>query len=138
MKKYLTVGVAGHVDHGKTTFVRHLTGIDTDRNPEEKRRGLSIESGIAAWDPFPDVGIALIDAPGHVDFLKNAIRGLNSVDLALLVVAADDGVMPQTREHLDILQFFGARGGLVVLSKTDLVDRETIEMAKLELQEILQ
>jgi selenocysteine-specific elongation factor len=138
MKNYMTVGVAGHVDHGKTAFVKVLTGIDTDRNPEEKRRGLSIESGIAAWRPFPDVGIALIDVPGHVDFLKNAIRGLNSVDLAILVVAADDGVMPQTYEHLDILQYFGARGGLVVLSKTDLVDRETVEIAKMELQDVLQ
>jgi selenocysteine-specific elongation factor len=138
MKNYMTVGVAGHVDHGKTAFVKALTGIDTDRNPEEKRRGLSIESGIAAWHPFPDVGIALIDVPGHVDFLKNAIRGLNSVDLAILVVAADDGVMPQTYEHLDILQYFGARGGLVILSKTDLVDRETVEIAKMELQDMLQ
>jgi selenocysteine-specific elongation factor len=138
MKNYMTVGVAGHVDHGKTAFVKVLTGIDTDRNPEEKRRGLSIESGIASWCPFPDVGIALIDVPGHVDFLKNAIRGLNSVDLAILVVAADDGVMPQTYEHLDILQYFGARGGLVVLSKTDLVDRETVDIAKMELQDILQ
>ena len=137
MKKYLTIGVAGHVDHGKTALVRYLTGIDTDRNPEEKRRGLSIEPGVAAWSPYPEAGIALIDVPGHVDFLKNAIRGLNSVDLALLVVAADDGVMPQTREHLDILRYFGARGGLTVLSKTDLVDHETIAIAKLELQEIL-
>ena len=137
-KNYITVGVAGHVDHGKTAFVRYLTGIDTDRNPEERRRSLSIESGIAAWRSFPDVGLALVDVPGHVDFLKNAIRGLNSVDLAILVVAADDGVMPQTHEHLDILQYFGTRGGLVVLSKTDLVDRETIEIAKMELQDVLQ
>ena len=138
MKPYVTIGVAGHVDHGKTALVKHLTGIDTDRNPEEKRRGLSIESGIAAWPVFADVGLALVDVPGHVDFLKNAIRGLHRVDLALLVVAADDGVMPQTREHLDILQYFGTRGGLVILSKTDLVDRETVEIAKLELEDLLQ
>ena len=90
------------------------------------------------WSPYADVGLALIDVPGHVDFLKNAIRGLHRVDLALLVVAADDGVMPQTREHLDILQYFGARGGLVILSKTDLVDPETVEIAKLELIDALQ
>lgn len=138
MKKHITIGVAGHVDHGKTSFVKHLTGIETDRSPEEKRRGLSIESGIALWRPLQDVDIALIDVPGHVDFLKNAIRGLNSVDLAILVVAADDGVMPQTVEHLDILRFFGAQGGLVVVSKTDLVDRETCEIARLELQDMLQ
>jgi selenocysteine-specific elongation factor len=103
-----------------------------------KRLPAIVNSGIAAWRPFPDVGIALIDVPGHVDFLKNAIRGLNNVDLAILVVASDDGVMPQTYEHLDILQYFGARGGLVVLSKTDLVDRETVEIAKMELQDVLQ
>ena len=138
MQKYFTAGVAGHVDHGKTTLVRCLTGIDTDRNPEEKSRGVSIESSVAPL-PLPSgQSLALIDVPGHTDYLKNAIRGLNSVDLGILVVAVDDGVMPQTREHLEILQFFGARGGLVVLSKTDLVDEETAEIAELEIQEAVE
>jgi len=130
--KYITVGIAGHVDHGKTSLVYALTGIDTDRLKEEKRRGLSIESGIA---PFQD-GISFIDVPGHTDFLKNTIRGLCAVDVAILVVAADDGVMPQTIEHLQILKFFGVKNGFCVLSKADLVDEETLELAKEEIKEL--
>lgn len=134
--KHLTIGVAGHVDHGKTSFVRQLTGIDTDRHPEEKRRGLSLDSGIANW-PRPDGTIAaFVDVPGHSDFLKNTIRGLQGVDIAVLVVAADDGVMPQTREHLEILSFFKVNDGMVVLSKTDCVDGETLELAELEIMEL--
>jgi selenocysteine-specific elongation factor len=125
------------VDHGKTTLVRALTGIDTDRKPEEKARGLSIEAGVAPLN-LPGGGCAaLIDVPGHTDFLKNAIRGLSSVDLAVLVVAADDGVMPHTRQHLDILSFFKAASGLVVLTKTDRVDEETLDLAELEVNEML-
>lgn len=134
--KHVTIGVAGHVDHGKTSFVRQLTGIDTDRHPEEKRRGLSLDSGIASW-PRPDGTVAaFVDVPGHRDFLKNTIRGLQGVDIAVLVVAADDGVMPQTREHLDILSFFKVNDGMVVLSKIDCVDTETMELAELEIMEL--
>ncbi|MBU0675111.1 MAG: selenocysteine-specific translation elongation factor [Proteobacteria bacterium] len=134
--KHLTIGVAGHVDHGKTSFVRQLTGIDTDRHPEEKRRGLSLEAGIAGW-PRPDGTMAaFVDVPGHRDFLKNTIRGLQGVDIAVLMVAADDGVMPQTREHLDILTFFQVSNGIVVLSKADCVDSETLELAELEIMEL--
>jgi selenocysteine-specific elongation factor len=132
-----TIGVAGHVDHGKTTLVRALTGIDTDRKAEEKARGLSIEAGVAPLTLTNGASGALIDVPGHTDFLKNAIRGLSGVDMAILVVAADDGVMPQTREHLEILSFFRAASGLVVLTKTDLVDEETLELAELEVSELL-
>jgi selenocysteine-specific elongation factor len=137
MNSAFTIGVAGHVDHGKTTLVRTLTGIDTDRKAEEKARGLSIESGVAELTLPGGQTVALIDVPGHTDFLKNTIRGLNSVDLAVLVVAADDGVMPQTREHLEILRFFKAAAGVVVLTKTDLVDEETLEVAELEVNELL-
>lgn len=137
MSTAFTIGVAGHVDHGKTTLVRYLTGIDTDRKAEEKARGLSIESGVAELILSDGRSVALLDVPGHTDFLKNTIRGLNSVDMALLVVAADDGVMPQTREHLDILSFFKASSGIVVLSKTDLVDEETVALAEMELSELL-
>ncbi|MCD6293878.1 MAG: GTP-binding protein [Deltaproteobacteria bacterium] len=136
MEKHITVGVAGHVDHGKTALVRSLTGIDTDRLKEEKRRGLSIESGIAPLELSSGMQIALVDVPGHTDFLKNTIRGLSSVDMAILVVAADDGVMPQTLEHIQILDFFAARGGFIVLSKADLVDDETLELAELEIREL--
>jgi selenocysteine-specific elongation factor len=135
--KHVTIGVAGHVDHGKTSLVRLLTGIDTDRHPEEKRRGLSLEAGIAEW-PRPDGSmVAFVDVPGHSDFMKNTIRGLQGVDIAVLVVAADDGVMPQTREHLEILSFLQVRHGLVVLSKIDCVDAETLELAELEVAELV-
>jgi selenocysteine-specific elongation factor len=137
MESHFTIGFAGHVDHGKTTLVRCLTGVDTDRKPEEKRRGMSIEAGVAPMDLPSGRRAAIIDVPGHTDFLKNTIRGLNSVDLGVLVVAADDGVMPQTREHLEILKFFKASSGLVVLSKTDLVDPDTVELAELEVRELL-
>ncbi len=137
MNTAITIGVAGHVDHGKTTLVKALTGIDTDRKAEEKARGLSIESGVAELRMADGHSVALIDVPGHTDFLKNTIRGLNSVDLAMLVVAADDGVMPQTREHLEILKFFDVRAGMVVLTKTDLVDPETLELARMEVDDLL-
>jgi len=137
MDRPVTVGVAGHVDHGKTTLVHRLTGVATDRHPEERRRGLTIEAGVAPLGLASGRPCALIDVPGHTDFLKNAIRGLHGVDLALLVVAADDGVMPQTREHLEILRFFGARGGAVVLTKTDLVDAEILDLAELEVADLL-
>ena len=133
-EKHITVGIAGHVDHGKSTLVHCLTGIDTNRLKEEKKRQLSIASGIAPLKISSGIQIALIDVPGHTDFLKNTIRGLSCVDMAILVVAADDGVMPQTREHLSILDFFGAKSGLIVLSKADLVDNETLEMAELEIR----
>jgi len=138
MDKCVTVGIAGHVDHGKTALVRCLTGIDTDRLLEEKRRGLSIESGIAPLELSSGTRIALVDVPGHTDFLKNIIRGLSTVDMAILVVAADDGVMPQTLEHIQALNFFGAKGGFIVLSKSDLVDDETRELAELEIRELVE
>jgi selenocysteine-specific elongation factor len=138
MDKFITVGVAGHVDHGKTSLVKVLTGIDTDRLGEEKRRGLSIEPSVAPWRLPSGKRIALVDVPGHSDFLKNTIRGLSSVDMAILIVAADDGVMPQTRDHLAVLNFFDAKGGFIVLSKTDLVDQETISIAESEIRETVE
>ncbi|MBU1172822.1 MAG: selenocysteine-specific translation elongation factor [Proteobacteria bacterium] len=138
MVKHFTVGVAGHVDHGKTSLVQALSGIDTDRMPEEKRRGMSIESGVAPMVGQPGINLALVDVPGHKDYLKNTVRGLSCVDMAILVVAADDGVMPQTRDHLEILEFFKARSGLVVLTKSDMVDDETLELAELEVRELIQ
>lgn len=137
MKKHITIGIAGHVDHGKTSLVEAMTGIFTDRLQEEKRRGLSIESGVAPMDISSGGRVALMDVPGHTDFLKNTIRGLSNVDAAVLVVAADDGVMPQTREHMEILRYFGTRNGFVVLSKADLVDEEILYLAELEIRELL-
>jgi len=137
MEKFISVGIAGHVDHGKTTLVRYLTGIDTDRLKEEKQRGMSIEPGVAPLILPSGNRIALVDVPGHSDFLKNTIRGLSSVDMAVLVVAANDGIMPQTKDHLAILNFLRAKGGFIVLSKADVVDRETLELAELEIRAIL-
>ena len=137
MEKHYTIGFAGHVDHGKTTLVKCLTGVDTDRKAEEKSRGMSIESGVAPFRLPSGRNVAVIDVPGHVDFLKNTIRGLTNVDMGVMVVAADDGVMPQTREHLEVLKFFGAASGMVILSKTDLVDAETADLAELEVRELL-
>ena len=138
MDKFVTAGVAGHVDHGKTSLVRCLTGINTDRMKEEERRGLSIEPSVAPMELASSRLVALIDVPGHSDFLKNTIRGLSSVDMAILVVAADDGVMPQTRDHLEVLKFLRAEVGFAVVTKADLVDQETVDMAEMEIREILQ
>ena len=137
MARYVTIGVAGHVDHGKTAMVRCLTGIDTDRLHEEKLSGYSIDSGIAPLEFSSGTQAALVDVPGHTDFLKNTIRGLSCVDMAILVVAADDGVMPQTLEHLGILAFLKANSGFIVLSKADLVDKETLELAELEINDVI-
>ena len=139
IEKYVTIGIAGHVDHGKTSLVKCLTGTDTDRLQEEKRRGLSIESGIAPFQSN-DAGLrmAFVDVPGHTDFLKNTIRGLSGVDMAILVVAADDGLMPQTLAHLHILNFFEVKNGFVVLSKCDLTDDEILYLAELEIREAVE
>ncbi|MBU0768938.1 MAG: selenocysteine-specific translation elongation factor, partial [Proteobacteria bacterium] len=137
MKKHITIGIAGHVDHGKTAMVRCLTGFDTDRLQEEKRRGLSIESGVAPLELPSGELVSLVDIPGHSDFLKNAIRGLSCVDMAILIVAADDGVMLQTQEHLAILNFLKVKSGFIVLTKVDLVDDETLELAELEIVDMV-
>ncbi len=136
--KYITIGVAGHVDHGKTSLVKNLTGVYTDRMRKEKERGLSIESGIAAYPSENGISISLIDVPGHTDYMKNTIRGLNSVDFGIIVVAADDGVMPQTLEHVQIMELNGITEGFIVLSKSDLVDHETLELAELEIRDALE
>ena len=116
----MIIGTAGHVDHGKTSLVKALTGIDTDRLPEEKRRGITLELGFAHLT-LPDGTVAgVVDVPGHERFVKAMAAGAGGVDLAILVVAADEGVMPQTREHLDICQLLGDRAGVVALTKADL------------------
>ena len=122
------VGTAGHIDHGKTALVRALTGVDTDRLPEEKRRGITIELGFAPL-VLDGAGVAgVVDVPGHEAFVRTMLAGATGVDVALLVVAADEGVMPQTREHLAILDLLGVRAGVVALTKCDLVDEEWREL----------
>ncbi|MEO8041535.1 MAG: selenocysteine-specific translation elongation factor [Acidobacteriota bacterium] len=130
------VGTAGHIDHGKTALVKALTGIDADRLPEEKQRGITIDLGFAEMQS-DDVGIGFVDVPGHERFVKNMLAGASGIDLVLLVVAADEGVMPQTREHFDICRLLHIRSGLIVLTKKDLVDDETLELARLEVEELV-
>ena len=128
--KHVIIGTAGHVDHGKTLLVKALTGIDTDRLVEEKKRGITIELGFAHLD-FPDgTQAGIVDVPGHEKFIKNMLAGAGGIDLAMLVVAADEGFMPQTVEHLGILSLLGIRDGLVVITKCDMVEPEWVEMVK--------
>ena len=133
--KHVIIGTAGHVDHGKTLLVKALTGIDTDRLAEEKKRGITIELGFAHLD-WPDgTQAGIVDVPGHEKFIKNMLAGAGGIDLAMLIIAADDGVMPQTIEHLDILTLLGIRDGLIVITKADTVDPEWLDMMQEEIRE---
>lgn len=136
MPRDLILGTAGHIDHGKTSLVKALTGVDCDRLPEEKARGITIDIGFAHLD-LGDTRLGVVDVPGHERFVRNMLAGATGIDLALLVVAADDSVMPQTREHLEILKLLRVRHGLVALTKADLVDETTREVVALELRELL-
>ncbi len=136
MPRNLILGTAGHIDHGKTSLVKALTGIDCDRLPEEKARGITIDIGFATLD-LGDFRLGIVDVPGHERFIKNMLAGATGVDLAVLVVAADDSVMPQTREHLEILRLLGLRHGLIALTKSDLVDETTREVVELEIRELV-
>ncbi|MBM4036603.1 MAG: selenocysteine-specific translation elongation factor [Planctomycetes bacterium] len=135
--KHLVAGTAGHIDHGKTALVKALTGIDTDRLPEEKRRGISIELGYAYLDLPDGTRIGLVDVPGHERFVRTMVAGATGIDFAILVVAADDSVMPQTREHLAILSLLGVRDGLIALNKIDLVDPDMAELVAEEIRELV-
>ena len=135
--KNIIAGTAGHIDHGKTALVRALTGIDTDRLEEEKRRGISIDLGFAHLDLTPDLRIGFVDVPGHERFVKNMLAGVGGIDLVLLVIAADESVMPQTREHFDICRLLGIGQGIVVLTKADLVDRDMLILARLEAEDFV-
>src|SRR5689334_21712976 len=133
----MILGTAGHIDHGKTTLVRALTGVDTDRLPEEKRRGITIELGFAPLHLEGIGTVGLVDVPGHEGFVRTMLAGATGVDLALLVVAADEGVMPQTREHLAILRLLGVERGVVALTKCDLVDEEWRELVVEDVRALL-
>jgi len=128
--RHVVAGTAGHIDHGKTSLVKALTGTDTDRLPEEKVRGITIDLGFAFLEEPDGLVIEIVDVPGHERFVKNMLAGAGGIDLALLVVAADEGVMPQTREHLAICQLLRIKSGLVVLSKADLVEPDWIELVR--------
>jgi selenocysteine-specific elongation factor len=136
--KHVILGTAGHIDHGKTSLVKALTGVDTDRLKEEKERGITIELGFTFLDLPSGIRLGIIDVPGHEKFVKHMVAGVWGIDLVALVIAADEGVMPQTREHLDICRLLRVKKGLVVLTKIDLIDRELLELVKEEVTEILQ
>lgn len=133
--KNIIIGTAGHIDHGKTTLIKALTGIETDRLKEEKKRGITIELGFAFFDLPNGKKAGIVDVPGHERFIKNMLAGVSGIDLVLLVIAADEGVMPQTQEHLDILSILDVKKGIIVLTKCDLVDDEWIKLVKEDLDE---
>jgi selenocysteine-specific elongation factor len=135
--RHLIIGTAGHVDHGKTTLIRALTGTNTDRLAEEQARGMTIDLGFAHLPLGPELSAGIVDVPGHEKFVKNMLAGAGGVDLALLVVAADEGPMPQTREHLDILSVLGVGAGVVALTRSDLADAELAELVALETRSTL-
>src|SRR4030042_893424 len=131
------LGTACHVDHGKSRLVEALTGIDPDRLTEEKERGMTIDLGFA-WLKLPSGReVSIVDVPGHERFIKNMLAGVGGIDLALLVIAADEGVMPQTREHLAILDLLRLEKGIVIITKKDLVDQELLELVTMEVKEVI-
>jgi selenocysteine-specific elongation factor len=135
--RHVIVGTAGHIDHGKSALILALTGTDPDRWEEEKRRGITIDLGFAHLDLGPDLRIGFIDVPGHERFVKNMLAGVGGIDLVMLIVAGDESIKPQTREHFDICKLLGIRRGLIVITKSDLVEREVLDLVHLEVQEFV-
>lgn len=136
--QHLIIGTAGHVDHGKTALIKALTNIDCDTHKEEKQRGITINLGFAHLQLPSGDSLGIIDVPGHKDFIKTMVAGAFGIDLVLLVIAADSGIMPQTKEHLHIIETLGVKNGIIVLNKADLVDEEMLELAELEVIEYLE
>src|ERR1700722_1317437 len=134
--KSVVVGTAGHIDHGKSSLVQALTGVDPDRLKEEKARGITIDLGFAHV-AIGGINFAFVDVPGHERCAKNMLAGVGGIDLVVLIVAADESIMPQTREHFDICRLLRIPTGVVALTKTDLVDAETLELARLEVRELV-
>jgi selenocysteine-specific elongation factor len=132
----IVVGTAGHIDHGKSALVRALTGTDPDRLKEEKERGITIDLGFA-HATIGDVNFAFVDVPGHERFVKNMLAGVGGIDVVVLVVAADESVMPQTREHFDICRLLQVRTGLVALTKSDLADADMLELARIDVRDLV-
>jgi selenocysteine-specific elongation factor len=135
--KNIIVGTAGHIDHGKTALVKALTGIDADRLEEEKRRGITIDLGFAHLQLTPGLRLGFVDVPGHERFVKNMLAGVGGIDLVLFVIAADESIKPQTREHFDICRLLGIRRGVIALTKSDLVDQEILDLVRLEVEELV-
>ncbi|HKA00090.1 MAG TPA: selenocysteine-specific translation elongation factor, partial [Candidatus Solibacter sp.] len=135
--KHIIVGTAGHIDHGKTALVKALTGIDADRLEEEKRRGITIDLGFAHLALTPKLTLGFVDVPGHERFVKNMLAGVGGIDLVLFVIAANESIKPQTREHFDICRLLGIRRGIVALTKADLVDEDILGLVRLEVEELV-
>src|SRR5262245_48676475 len=133
----LILGTAGHIDHGKTSLIRALTGVDTDRLPEEKRRGITIDLGFALLELAP-FRLGIVDCPGHEKFVRNMLAGATGMDLVLLVVAADDSINQQTREHLDIVRQLDLRGGVIALTKCDLADDARLSSVERAIRDLVQ
>src|SRR3954454_20641473 len=132
----IVIGTAGHIDHGKSALVRALTGTDPDRLKEEQARGITIDLGFAHLESN-GVNLAFVDVPGHERFVKNMLAGAGGIDLVMLIVSADESVMPQTREHFDICRLLHVPAGLVALTKTDLADPDMVELATMEVRELV-
>src|SRR3954447_12803934 len=133
----IIVGTAGHIDHGKTALVKALTGTDADRLAEEKRRGITIDLGFAHLQLTRDLRLGFIDVPGHERFVRNMLAGAAGIDMVLFVIAADESIKPQTREHFEICRMLGVQAGVIALTKTDIVDPELLELARLEVDEFV-
>jgi len=137
MVKRIVIGTAGHIDHGKTTLIKALTGIDCDRLKEEKERGITTELGFAHYKFGDDLSVGIVDVPGHEKFVRHMVAGAWGIDMALLIVAADEGVMPQTREHVDICELLGLKRGIVAITKKDLVDDDMVELVREDIEDFL-
>ncbi len=135
--KQIILGTAGHIDHGKTSLIKAMTGTDTDRLKEEKERGITIELGFAGLDLPGGEHLGIVDVPGHEKFVKNMVAGATGIDIVLMVVAADEGIMPQTREHMEICTLLGIQNGIVVITKTDMVDEEWLELVKDDIEQYM-
>jgi selenocysteine-specific elongation factor len=135
--RHIIVGTAGHIDHGKTALVKALTGADTDRLAEEKRRGISIDLGFAHLDITPELRLGFIDVPGHERFVKNMLAGASGIDLVLMVIAAGESIMPQTREHFEICRLLGLRHGVIAMTKADIADADTLDLTRMEIEEFV-
>ena len=134
MKKQIVIGMSGHIDHGKTSIVKALTGLNTDILDQEKERGMTIDIGFAHLSE----NITIIDVPGHEKFIKNMVTGVSSIDFAVLVIAADDGVMPQTREHFEILKILNVKKGIILINKIDLVKDDWVDLVLSDIQDLVE
>lgn len=132
--KNIIIGTAGHIDHGKTTLIKYLTGIDTDRLPQEKEREMTIDIGFS-YIKEKNINIGIVDVPGHQKFIKNMLSGVSGINYVLFLIASDDGIMPQTVEHFEILKLLGIKSGMIILTKTDLVSKEKISELKSQIKE---